>query len=442
MERLLYKQLLKWKCSKTRKPLILEGARQVGKTWLLKQFGENEYQNYVYINCDNNPYIQDIFIDYDIQRVLRSLSAISNTNILPEATLIIFDEIQECPKALTSLKYFCEDAPEYHIAVAGSLLGLMDHHGTGYPVGKVDSLRLYPLSFMEFLLAFEKKVLIQQIQEHKWNELKSLHFQLTDFLRQYYYTGGMPAVVLDYVQNQDLKKVRSIQKQILEDYSMDISKHAPKKEIPKISMVWNSIPSQLAKENKKFIYGALKTGARAKEFENALQWLISAGIVHKVHKVKKLEMPLKYYEDFDCFKLYISDLGLLGAMAEAPASEILVGNNAFSTYKGSFTEQYVVQQYLSACSTESATMHEIYYYSNENSTLEIGFVMQTDKVYPIEVKAEENLKSKSLSTILKKDEALYGIRFSMSGYREQPKMVNVPLPLVEEYFVSKLRALV
>lgn len=318
----------------------------------------------------------------------------------------------------------------------------MDQHGTRYPVGKVDSLRLYPLSFMEFLLAFEKKVLIQQIQEHKWNELKSLHFQLTDFLRQYYYTGGMPAVVLDYVQNQDLKKVRSIQKQILEDYSMDISKHAPKKEIPKISMVWNSIPSQLAKENKKFIYGALKTGARAKEFENALQWLISAGIVHKVHKVKKLEMPLKYYEDIDCFKLYISDLGLLGAMAEAPASEILVGNNAFSTYKGSFTEQYVVQQYLSACSTESATMHEIYYYSNENSTLEIDFVMQTDKVYPIEVKAEENLKSKSLSTVLKKDEALYGIRFSMSGYREQPQMVNVPLPLVEEYFVSKLRALV
>lgn len=434
MVRLLYSDLIEWKNSKDRKPLIIEGARQVGKTWLLKEFGENEFENYVYITCDNNPQLEDIFIDYDVQRIIRNLSAISNIKIEPGKTLIIFDEIQEFPKALTSLKYFCEQASDYHVTVAGSLLGLMDHHGTGFPVGKVDSLNLYPLSFVEFLLAAGKNILVEQIRDHKWAELNALSSQLIELLRQYYYVGGMPGVVLSYIEDSDIQKVRSIQKQILQDYEKDISKHAPAKDIPKINMVWNSIPSQLAKENKKFIYGAVKPGSRAKDFENAIQWLINAGLVYKVNRVKKIEMPLKFYEDFDCFKLFVNDLGLLGAITEAPASEILVGNNSFSSYKGSFTEQYVAQQFYNAIVKGGASSKNLYYYTNENSTMEIDFVMQTEKVYPIEVKAEVNLKAKSLSSVLKQNENLTGVRFSMANYKEQEKMVNVPLALAEEYF--------
>ena len=432
MRRELYKSLLNWKKEKDRKPLIIEGARQVGKTWLLKQFGKNEYENVCYVRCDNNPQLETVFSDYDIPRVIRSLSAVTDVTIKEETTLIIFDEIQECPKALTSLKYFDEDAPGYHVAAAGSLLGLMDHYGSGFPVGKVDTFTLYPLSFMEFLDAMGKEILIQEIKEHRWEEMNALGPQLKELLRQYYYTGGMPNVVLSYIQEQDLKKVRRIQKRILRDCNKDISKHAPKNDIPKINMIWNSIPSQLAKENRKFIYGAVKTGGRAKEFENALQWLLDAGLVYKVNRVKKVMMPLKYYEDMECFKLYVVDLGLLGAMAGASANEILADDNCFSSYKGSFTEQYIAQQFYSSY-TES---EDLFYHTNENSTLEIDFVVQMSEIYPIEVKAEENLKSKSLSTLLKSNNRLYGIRFSMSPYREQERMVNVPLALAEEYFRS------
>lgn len=456
MERFLYNQLKNWKDSETRKPLILEGARQVGKTWLLKQFGKNEFENFIYINCDNNPQMESIFADYDVKRILRNLSAISNIKIESGKSFIVFDEVQEFPKALTSLKYFCEDVPEIHIAAA--LTGLQRvptrmwakadksartlpakflsrQDVVSFPVGKVDSLYLYPLSYMEFLVALGKNILVEQIRNHNWQELNALNPQMTELLRQYYFTGGMPAVVKSYVEEQDLQKVRSIQNQILSDYFHDVSKHAPKTEIPKITLVWNSIPSQLAKENKKFIYGAIKKGGRAKEFENAIQWLINAGLVHKVFRIKKFEQPLKFYEDFDCFKLYVNDLGLLGAMAQTPASEILVGNSAFSSYKGSFTEQYVAQQFYSADSG-AVNSRGLYYYTNENSTMEIDFVFQTDKVYPVEVKAEQNLKAKSLSTVLKNDEKLFGIRFSMADYIEQSQMVNVPLALTEEYLRS------
>ncbi len=436
MERSLYSSLIEWKNSKDRKPLIIEGARQVGKTWLLKEFGEKEFENYVYINCENNPQLEDVFMDYDVQRIIRSFSAIFNKKIEPGKTLIILDEIQEYPKALTSLKYFCEQASDYHVAVAGSLLGLMNHHGTGFPVGKVDTLNLYPLSFIEFLSALGKDILVEQIKGHKWAELNALSSQLIELLRQYYYVGGMPGVVLGYVEENDIQKVRLIQKQILQDYEKDVSKHAPARDIPKINMVWNSIPSQLAKENKKFIYGAVKSGSRAKDFENAIQWLMNAGLVYKVNRVKKMEMPLKFYEDFDCFKLFINDVGLLGALVEAPASEILVGNNSFSSYKGSFTEQFVAQQFYSAIIKGGAASKNLYYYTNENSTMEIDFVIQTEKVYPIEVKAEVNLKAKSLSSVLKQNENLTGIRFSMANYKEQERMVNVPLALTEEYFRS------
>ena len=430
MKRFLYSQLLEWKNKKNRKPLILEGARQVGKTWLLKEFGRNEYENVAYINCDNNKKVQELFSDFNINRIIMNLSAISNINILPEKTLIILDEIQEVPLAITSLKYFNEDAPQYHIVVAGSLLGLKVHEGTGFPVGKIERLKLYPFSFMEFLLALEKDVLVNFIQQQNWEDLNPVNSELIELLRQYYFVGGMPAVVQEYVNTKNLKKVRELQKQIISDYENDFSKHAPNTQISKISMVWNSIPSQLAKENKKFVYGAMKQGARAKEFEDSIQWLLNAGLIYKIKRIKKIEMPLKFYEDISAFKIYMTDLGLLGAMCDTPAQDILIGSDIFSSYKGSFTEQYVVQQLISIIG------ENIYYYSNDRSTLEIDFVIQTNNVYPIEVKAEENLKSKSLSTVLQENEKLYGLRFSMSNYREQERMNNIPLPLVQEYVKS------
>ncbi|MBP5448615.1 MAG: ATP-binding protein [Spirochaetales bacterium] len=369
--------LKKWKNSSYRKPLIIEGARQVGKTWLLKEFGRLEYNNTVYINCDHNTILDDLFVDYDSDRIIRNLSAISGQPIKPNETLIIFDEIQEFPQALTSLKYFCENAGDYHIAVAGSLLGLQMHSGTGYPVGKVDILNLYPLSFMEFLDAMGENMLTDYIRTHKWEEMNALNSRLKELLRQYYFVGGMPEVVANYVQNHDILQVRQLQHNILDSYEKDISKHASANDIQKINMVWHAIPSQLAKENKKYIYGAIKKGGRAKEFENAIQWLLDAGLVHKINRVKKLEMPIKFYEDFECFKLFMNDLGLLGAMADAPAAGILIGDNIFSEYKGSFTEQFVAQQYFTVYN------RNLFYYTNENSTMEFDFVMQTDKVYPI-----------------------------------------------------------
>lgn len=427
MERFLIEELRKWKNSSSRKPLILEGARQVGKTWLLRHLGKSDFKNTAYINCDNNPQMQSLFTDFNVQRLLRGFSAISEQKITAGETLIVLDEIQEIPLALTSLKYFCEEAPQYHIAVAGSLLGLAIHSGTGFPVGKVDRLSLYPLSFNEFLKAMKKDILLEMIRSKNWEETNPLSNQLIELLRQYYFTGGFPSAVQEYIETQDIKAVRAIQKTIIKDYQNDISKHAPEREIPKISLVWSSIPSQLAKENKKFIYGAIKTGGRAKEFENAIQWLVNAGIVHKITRINKFEMPLKYYEDFESFKLFVNDLGLLGAMTDAPPSEILVGNNIFTNYKGSFTEQFVAQEYF------TARQNQLFYYTNENSTNEIDFVTQSDKIYPIEVKAEVNLKSKSLSTVLKNNTSTYGLRFSMSPYKEQERMTNVPLYLAGEY---------
>lgn len=426
MERLAYKKLLGWKNNKNRKPLILNGARQVGKTWLLKDFGEKEYESVAYINCDETIDLKAVFSDFNTDRLIRAFSAISGVNIKPENTLIILDEIQIIPIGLTSLKYFCENAPEYHIAVAGSLLGIGLHEGTGFPVGKVDQINLYPLSFKEFLLALKKDQIYNAIQTHKWEELSSLSSIFIDLLRQYYYVGGMPAVVQAYATNHDIFEVRNIQSQILSDYRLDFSKHVPKDILPKVNMVWDSIPAQLAKENKKFIYSKIRKGARAKEFENAIQWLVDAGLVYKVLRVSKVEKPLKFYEDFDSFKLFILDLGLLGAMTEVDAKDVLVNNNAFIEYKGSFTEQYVLQELQSL-------EKRVYYHSKEHSELELDFVIQNYNVYPIEVKAEENLKSKSLRTIYSENKQLKPVRFSMADYKEQDWMVNVPLYLVAEW---------
>ena len=430
MERSVYSQLLEWKNNPGRKPLILNGARQVGKTWLLKEFGNKEYKNTAYINCDETPEMKDLFPDYDTSRLIRAFSALSNTVITPSETLIILDEAQEAPLCITALKYFCEKAPEYHIAVAGSLLGITLHEGSGFPVGKVDEIKLYPFSFEEFILALGKDTLHAQLKERRFDELSQYSQTFTELLRQYYYVGGMPAVIREYIQNGDLQEVRHIQKQILSDYRNDFSRHIPANTIARVNMVWDSVPGQLAKENKKFIYGAVSKGGRAKDYENAIQWLIDAGLLHKVKRVRKIEKPLKFYEDDSAFKLFALDLGLLGAMSEVSAKDILVRNTAFTEYKGAFTEQFILQELVSAGMNA-------YYYSKENSTLEIDFVIQREELYPIEVKAEENLRSKSLRAIYDSTPSLNPCRFSMSDYRKQDWMVNVPLYLAKEWLLAQ-----
>lgn len=422
MERSIYSSLKKWKESPTRKPLILQGARQVGKTYILKEFGAREYSEVVYINCDDNNDMQNMFVDYDVDRIIRSMSAISGVSIKPSTTLLILDEIQEVERGLASLKYFCEKAPEYHVAVAGSLLGITLHEGTSFPVGKVDMLYMYPMDFEEFLLAMGKEQLVELLRNNSWAALTPLRGMLTELLRQYYFVGGMPEAVKAYVERGDIWEVRSIHSKIIDAYRNDMSKHAPKQQVQRINMVWNSIPSQLARDNKKFIYGALRKGARANDFEIAIQWLVDSGLVHKVHRISKPVVPLKFYEDMASFKLFLLDCGLLGALSETPPEQILIGDNVFEEYKGAFTENYVLQQLKSLPRTF------VYYYSNDNSTLEIDFVVQHEAhVIPIEVKAEENLRAKSLRQFVTDNPSLHGVRFSMSDYREQDWLTNVPL---------------
>lgn len=422
MERSIYSSLKKWKESPTRKPLILQGARQVGKTYILKEFGAREYSEVVYINCDDNNDMQNMFVDYDVDRIIRSMSAISGISIKPSTTLLILDEIQEVERGLSSLKYFCEKAPEYHVAVAGSLLGITLHEGTSFPVGKVDMLYMYPMDFEEFLLAMGKEQLVELLRNNSWAALTPLRGMLTELLRQYYFVGGMPEAVKTYVERGDIWEVRSIHSKIIDAYRNDMSKHVPKQQVQRINMVWNSIPSQLARDNKKFIYGALRKGARANDFEIAIQWLVDSGLVHKVHRISKPVVPLKFYEDMASFKLFLLDCGLLGALSETPPEQILIGDNVFEEYKGAFTENYVLQQLKSLPRTF------VYYYSNDNSTLEIDFVVQHEAhVIPIEVKAEENLRAKSLRQFVTDNSGLHGVRFSMSDYREQDWLTNVPL---------------
>lgn len=429
MERSIYSSLKKWKDSPTRKPLILQGARQVGKTYILKEFGAREYSEVVYINCDDNNDMQNMFVDYDVDRIIRSLSAISGVSIKPSTTLLILDEIQEVERGLASLKYFCEKAPEYHVAVAGSLLGITLHEGTSFPVGKVDMLYMYPMDFEEFLLAMGKEQLVELLRNNSWAALTPLRGMLTELLRQYYFVGGMPEAVKTYVERGDIWEVRSIHSKIIDAYCNDMSKHVPKQQVQRINMVWNSIPSQLARDNKKFIYGALRKGARANDFEIAIQWLVDSGLVHKVHRISKPVVPLKFYEDMSSFKLFLLDCGLLGALSETPPEQILIGDNVFEEYKGAFTENYVLQQLKSLPRTF------VYYYSNDNSTLEIDFVVQHEAhVIPIEVKAEENLRAKSLRQFVTDNSGLHGVRFSMSDYREQDWLTNVPLWAVKWAF--------
>ncbi|MCH5312081.1 MAG: ATP-binding protein [Prevotella sp.] len=422
MQRNIINELIEWKQKSNRKPLILNGARQVGKTYILQKFGQLHYKEVAYLNCDRNEVLNQIFsIDYDIERIVRSLSALLNIHITPNETLIVFDEIQENPVILNSLKYFCENAPEYHVVVAGSLLGISLHDNISFPVGKVDMIRMYPMTFDEFLTAIGQGSLVDALRNGDYDIINALSVRLVDCLRQYYFVGGMPAVVREYAETGNLQNVRAIQQQILFDYRRDFSKHAPVSEVPRINMVWDSIPSQLAKENKKLIYGAIKKGARASQFEIAIQWLIDAGLAYRVHRASSPVIPLKFYEDPSVFKLFSLDVGLMGAMTNTPAESIIIGDNIFREYKGAFTELFVY--------TQLAPIHiPIYYYSANDSRVEIDFLVQKGtNVIPVEVKAEENVKSKSLRIYIEKHPNLKGMRLSMKPYSDQGWMCNVPL---------------
>lgn len=423
MKRKVYNELIEWKNSPNRKPLILSGARQVGKTWLMKELGKNEYKNYVYLNFDLDDRLENLFeTDYNIDRILLAIQAI--TGIKPEKgkTLIILDEIQQVKRGLGVLKYFCEDAPEYHIIVAGSLLGIALHPDTSFPVGKVNMINVYPLDFGEFLDAMGENTMKELVESHDWETMKILKNKYIELLRQYYFIGGMPKVVADYVANKDLKQARKTQKEIIMAYREDISKHAPKKDVVRINMVLDSIPSQLAKENKKFIFGAMKKGARATEFEIAIQWLIDCGIVYKISRVNAPKMPLKFYEDMSAFKLFLLDVGLMGCMSEVPADQIITTDNALVEYKGAFTEEYVMQQLASQQDIF------VYYWASERSESELDFLIQKESlIIPVEVKAEVNLKSRSLYQFVSKHPELSAIRFSMSDYIKQDWMENRPL---------------
>ena len=428
MKRDIYNKLLQWKNDSNRKPLIITGARQVGKTWIMREFGKNEYANVVYINCDNEKRIETLLSeDYNIDRILLGLQAISGVNIKSDKTLIIFDEIQQIPRGLHLLKYFYEENPEYHVMVAGSLLGITLNQGVSFPVGKVDIMEMYPMNFNEFLEAMGQEQLLKVLNTNDWKLIDSLSTKYIELLRQYYYVGGMPEAVYSYCKDKNLAQVRNIQNNILKAYRNDISKHATKSESVKIGQVLDSLPSQLAKENKKFFYGVIKTGARAAEYELAIQWLIDAGIVHKVNRIKEAKMPLKFYEDISAFKLFLLDMGLFACMCDVPASEMLVGNNVFVEYKGAFAEQYVLQQLV--CQNVKP-----YYWSSEKTPSEIDFVIQKDnKIIPIEVKAEVNVKARSLRQFITNNPELKAVRFSMLGYAEQDWMTNIPL-----YYISAI----
>lgn len=423
MERTTIQQLKEWKSKSDRKPLLIHGARQVGKTWLLREFAKREYRKEAYIVCRKNELARQLFSqDFNIDRILRGLRALSGVDITPHDTLIILDEVQDIPEALESLKYFKEEAPEYHIAVAGSLLGISLHQDVSYPVGKINVINLYPMNFEEFLLAKGENEACKLLQSRDYDTLNLLHEKYTDLLRQYYYVGGMPEAVKKYVETGALQEVRDIQEGILQGYGLDFSKHAPKEQVPRIRMVWSSIPSQLFKENKKFIYGALRKGARAHDFEMAIQWLIDAGLIYKVPRCTKPELPLSIYEDLSAFKLYMLDIGLMGALVKTDPANILIKNDIFKEYKGGMTEQYVLQQ------MKSKDIAPVYYHKTDDSRLEIDFLIQRKgEMIPIEVKAEGNVRSNALSQFLSHRPDLQAERYSMLPYKRQGNLTNIPL---------------
>ena len=423
MYRIAIEKLFKWKQSKHRKPLIIEGARQVGKTWLMKEFGRQAYADTVYINFDSNSRMAELFAsDLDTDRLILGLELYAGRKISPDNSLLIFDEVQEVPRALSSLKYFYENAPQYHIVCAGSLLGIALHQGTSFPVGKVDFLKLYPLSFKEFLMATGKEQFAKLLDQQDFQMITTFQQTYHDALKQYYFVGGMPEAVQRFAEDQDFNEVREIQKRILSAYEQDFSKHAPNEIVPRLRMLWNSIPSQLAKENKKFIYGLVREGARAKDYETAILWLTDCGLVHKVSRVNAAGIPLRAYEDLKAFKLFVLDVGLLGCMTGLRPHTLLDGNDLFVEFKGALTEQYVCQQF------KTIEDLDVYYYTNNRGTCEIDFIVDTGtQIIPVEVKAEVNLRAKSLKAYHEKFSPELSVRTSMTNYRKEDWLINLPL---------------
>lgn len=417
------KQLVQWKMRKDRKPLILRGARQTGKTWLLKEFGKTAFAETVYINFENERRLQDLFSEnYDTRRIITTIELNYGKKIDSENTLIIFDEIQAAKGGLTSLKYFCEDAPQYAIVAAGSLLGIALHEGLSFPVGKVSFLDLAPLSFFEFLHAAKKDMLCETICNGQWDVLVPFHEELLALLRNYLFVGGMPEVVKKWIETDDFFEAREIQREILRSYAADFSKHAPREQIPRLNMVWDSLPAQLSKENKKFVYGIIREGARAKDFEIAIEWLCNCGLVLKSHRVKEPRMPLKSYQDTHVFKLFMLDVGLLGASVGLDTKTLIDGNSIFTEFKGAMAEQFVIQE---LCATAPDYLG---YWTNERSTSEVDFILQKDgQIIPIEVKSGENLRSRSFTLFCEKFKPDRAVKTSTLSFRDNEKVLNIPL---------------
>jgi len=433
MKRIALANLIQWKNKNGRKPLVIRGARQVGKTWLMKEFARQEYPQCAYLNFESSPHLRNLFVtDFNVQRILTAISI--EVGFMPSVgdTLIVLDEIQEAEGGLTALKYLYENAPKYHVMAAGSLLGVAIGNKTSFPVGKIDFLDLYPLTFMEFLEATGDQSLVQLIAQSDWQTVTLFKAKLIERLKQYYFVGGMPEVVKAFIKEPDFKNIREIQRNLLNAYEQDFSKHAPNAVVPRIRMLWNAIPVQLGKENKKFIYGLIRKGARAKEYEQAINWLVDCGLIHKVYNTSKAAMPLKAYQDLKSFKLYLLDVGLLGAMAGLDARTILLGNEMFTEFNGALTEQYVLQQLL------LENIDGIYYWSPQNAQAEVDFIIQLEgKVVPVEVKAEENLQAKSLKVFQEKFNPSVSIKTSMTDFRINGKLINLPL-----YAVSLLYSLI
>lgn len=427
MYRYKINDLINWKISENRKPLVILGARQVGKTWLVKEFGNQEYKHVVYINFEKMKVFRNLFDDdFDVNRILTSLSVIAKSEIKPDDTLIFFDEIQAASGGLTALKYFCEDAPQYHVIAAGSLLGINLHQGTSFPVGKVDFLYLKPMSYLEFLKALDEEKLAELLENPDWKVINLFSEKLLNYLKYYLFVGGMPEVVLRFKEQRNFSLVRSLQQKILISYLNDFSKHAPKEIVPRINMVWKSIPAQLSRENKKFMYGLIKEGSRAKDFELAIQWLLDCGLLHQCFRISRPYLPLSAYQDFSAFKLYHNDVGLLCAMAKLPLKTILDGNRIFIEFKGALTENFVIQQLL--LNEENS----VYYWTNENSSAEVDFVIQDDdEIIPVEVKSGSNVRSVSFRFFCDKFKPKRAIRLSLSGYHEEEWMTNFPLYAIQ-----------
>lgn len=431
MFRKAYNQLLEWKTKGSRKPLVIKGARQVGKTWLMKEFGKNEYKDVIYINFENKKELQSLFEkDFDIKRILTALYIETGIKAKPNTSLIIFDEIQDVNRGITSLKYFYENIPEYHIMVAGSYLGISMQHNNSFPVGKVEFFELEPMSFIEFLQALNQQALVDLIFQKDYDLIKTFKAKYIEFLKQYYFVGGMPEAVKSFTLNNDFEQVREIQKNILMAYEHDFAKHVPNNIIPRIRQLWNSIPSQLSKENKKFIFNVIREGARSKDYEIAIEWLLGSGLIHKVKRINKPGIPLKAYLDNSAFKIYMHDVGLLGALSGLDKTSIIRGNAIFSEFKGAITEQFVLQQIIKL---------NPYYWSAENSQGEIDFIVQQNgEIIPIEVKAEENLKAKSLKSFINKYKLNQSFRISMSDFRKQQTLINYPLYCLYDGFLESV----